>query len=162
MAPRRLSRLYWSESWPDGSEPDYLNGVVLAWTAQTPQRTLRTLLAVEQSLGRQRAVRRGPRCADLDLIAHGRRVLPSKGQWGAIAGWLRHPGKPKSMLVVPHPLLHRRRFVLQPIRDVAPRWRHPARGEEVRRLLERLPETGNLRLAGIDGSPLEVPRHPVE
>lgn len=147
VAPRRLSRLYWSESWPDGSEPDYLNGVVLAWTAHTPQETLRTLLAVEQSLGRRRSVRRGPRCADLDLIAYGRQVLPPKGQWRQVASRLRHPGKPKPLLVVPHPLLHRRRFVLEPIRDVAPRWRHPAWGDGVLRLLERLPEHGNLRLA---------------
>lgn len=142
VAPRRISGLSWTKAWPDGNEPDYLNCAFLAWTAQTPQQTLRTLLDVERTLGRSQVTRRGPRSADLDLLAYGRLVLPSSRVWRLMANRLQYPARRKTCLVVPHPLLHRRRFALELVCEVERRWKHPVLGVNGVLLLKVLVENG--------------------
>lgn len=148
VAPRRISGLYWTKAWPDGNEPDYLNCAFLAWTAQTPQQTLRTLLDVERTLGRSQVTRRGPRSADLDLLAYGRLVLPSSRVWRLMANRLRDPARRKTCLLVPHPLLHRRRFELTLACAVEPHWKHPVLGISGAQLLKVLPEGDMLPVCG--------------
>ena len=98
-----------SAAWPDPTAPAYLNGVVLVETAAPADAVLAALHRIEARFGRVRAEANAPRTLDLDLIAHGRTVLD-----GA--------------LVVPHPRAHERLFVMGPLAEIAPAWRHPVSG----------------------------------
>ena len=98
-----------SAAWPDPAAPAYLNGVVLVETRLPASEVLETLHRVEARFGRVRAEANAPRTLDLDLIAHGRAVLD-----GAV--------------VAPHPRAHERLFVMGPLAQIAPDWRHPVSG----------------------------------
>ena len=89
-------------------------------TSLTPGALLKTLLTVEQSLGRVREEKWGPRAIDLDLLLYADRVIDEPG------------------LSVPHPLMHARRFVLEPLVQVAPEVVHPTTGRTIRELLNEL------------------------
>ena len=106
-----VARSVWwiSAAWPDQTAPAYLNGVVLVETALSADETLAALHRIEARFGRVRAQANAPRTLDLDLIAHGRTVLD-----GAV--------------VVPHPRAHERVFVMGPLAQIAPDWRHPVSG----------------------------------
>lgn len=94
----------------DSSGPDYLNAVALLDTALTPQDLLHHLQAIEAVHGRLRPYVNAPRTLDLDLLLYGDRTL-------------REP-----TLVIPHPRLHQRAFVLRPLADLAPDWAIPGLG----------------------------------
>ena len=98
-----------SAAWPDPAAPAYLNGVALVETKASADQTLAALHRIETRFGRVRAEPNAPRTLDLDLIAHGRTVLE-----GAV--------------VVPHPRAHERLFVMGPLAQIAPEWRHPLDG----------------------------------
>jgi 2-amino-4-hydroxy-6-hydroxymethyldihydropteridine diphosphokinase len=102
--------------------PDFLNGVaLLRGRVDDPAALLQALHALEDAAGRVRPYPNAPRCLDLDLIA--------------VDGLVRSgPG-----LVLPHPRAHLRRFVLQPLVEVAPGWCHPVLGLTAQALLARLP-----------------------
>ncbi len=97
--------------------PDFLNGVVEVRCALPPRGLLRAMLAIEKRLGRTRPRRWAPRTIDLDLLLYGRRTV-------------RAPG-----LVVPHPRLAERPFVLEPLAELRPRLRVPGRRRTVRTML---------------------------
>jgi 2-amino-4-hydroxy-6-hydroxymethyldihydropteridine diphosphokinase len=107
-----LARSGWwrSKAWPDPTAPEYRNGVVLAAPGAGPEATLEALMAVEADFGRRRGAANAPRTLDLDLIAYGRLVAEGPG------------------LVLPHPRAHERRFVMGPLAEIAPDWRHPVLG----------------------------------
>jgi len=109
---RVAARSSWwrSASWPDPLGPEYRNGVALVETDLAATEVMRALLSIEPAFGRERAVRNAPRTLDLDLIAHGRHVLEGPG------------------LTLPHPRAHERRFVVGPLAEIAPAWRHPVSG----------------------------------
>jgi 2-amino-4-hydroxy-6-hydroxymethyldihydropteridine diphosphokinase len=121
---RVLARSPWYESAPvpASDQPWYVNGVVRAATTLSPHEVLSSLHAIEAELGRQRVERNEARSVDLDIIAFGKMVL--NGQNGP---------------VVPHPRMQERAFVLRPLADLAPDWRHPATGERIADLIARLP-----------------------
>ena len=106
----RRSRWWRSAAWPDPEAPEYRNGVVLVEPGLEPQAMLRVLLDLEAAFGRDRGARNASRTLDLDLIAHGRRVLETPG------------------LTLPHPRAHERLFVLGPLAEIAPDWKHPRLG----------------------------------
>jgi 2-amino-4-hydroxy-6-hydroxymethyldihydropteridine diphosphokinase len=99
-----------SASWPDPEQPDYLNGLALVETALSPRQTLAALRRIEAAFGRRRDLVNAPRTLDLDLIAHGRAVLDEPD------------------LILPHPRAHERLFVMGPLTEIAPEWRHPVLG----------------------------------
>lgn len=105
------------------SERTFANAAVLATTSLSPAALLAELKAIEHAFGRRRGRRWAARVLDLDLIAYGCEVLPSRLRWRSARG-----------LVVPHRAMHLRGFVLDPIADVAPEWRHPVLGRTVRQL----------------------------
>jgi len=109
LAVAGRSSWWTSAAWPDPAAPAYLNGVVLVETALPAEAVLATLHRLEARFGRVRAEANAPRTLDLDLIAHGRTVLD-----GAV--------------VVPHPRAHERLFVMGPLAQIAPAWRHPVNG----------------------------------
>jgi 2-amino-4-hydroxy-6-hydroxymethyldihydropteridine diphosphokinase len=119
MQVRKLSRWWSSRAWPDPMRPPYLNGVALVETGLDPGETLAALLRIERQFGRERSVPNAPRTLDLDLIAHGGQVLHTPD------------------LTVPHPRAHERRFVMGPLAEIAPEWRHPVLGETAAALAAR-------------------------
>ena len=98
----------------------FANAVALVESGLDPPDLLDGLKAVERKFGRRGGRRWGPRILDLDII------LWSEGAWAG------------GGLVVPHPQFRRRRFVLEPLAEIAPRWRDPISGATVRQLLHRL------------------------
>ena len=118
---RPLTRSSWwrSAAWPDPSDLPYLNAVTIVETSLSPRAVLDALLGLEARFGRGRSAPNAPRTLDLDLIAYGRQVL-------------REPG-----LTLPHPRAHERRFVMGPLAEIAPAWRHPVLGATAAELFER-------------------------
>ena len=111
-----------------GIQPFYLNAVLAVEVAVPPSQLLRCLKRLEGLAGRRRGRRNGPRPLDLDILDFGGRVL----NWrSGLVG--RRP-----VLVLPHPLAHRRLFVLVPLAEVAPSWRHPVLDATARQLAVRL------------------------
>jgi 2-amino-4-hydroxy-6-hydroxymethyldihydropteridine diphosphokinase len=111
------------------AQPDYLNGAVLVESAHDPALVLRKLLAIERELGRDRARERekwSPRALDLDLILADDKVLQT------------------AQLALPHPEMHRRDFVLAPLLEVWPDWRHPLLGKSAVELLREI-ETRSIK-----------------
>ena len=107
-----LARSGWwrSAAWPDPTGHEYRNGVAIVEANGPPQAVLEALFAIERAFGRKRTVANAPRTLDLDLIAYGRRVVHEPG------------------LILPHPRAHDRRFVMGPLAEIAPAWRHPLSG----------------------------------
>jgi 2-amino-4-hydroxy-6-hydroxymethyldihydropteridine diphosphokinase len=116
---RAVSRWWRSAAWPNPADPPFLNGVVLATTALEPEAALRALHAIEDAFGRQRSAPNAPRTLDLDLIALGRTVLQ------------------EPPIILPHPRAAERLFVMGPLAELAPDWRHPVTGSTALELASR-------------------------
>ena len=128
------SDIYRSKAVGGGRQPDFLNSVIIVRSSLPPARLLGLLKRLERAAGRRVGRIWGPRPLDLDIIDfRGFRLC-----WSVRS--LR-----RSNLTLPHPEAHTRRFVLQPLMDVAPAWRHPGLGVSGRTLLRRMP-TGRGRL----------------
>ena len=119
---RAVSSFYDTEPVGFVDQPRFLNGALLLETELGPQELMRGLLGVERAMGRERvgAVAKGPRVIDLDLLLYGDWVL-----------WAED-------LILPHPRIPERRFVLEPLAEIAPEWVHPVRGVTVGELLGRV------------------------
>jgi len=102
-------------------QPRYLNAAVTGRTERTPEELLTAAQALEARAGRVRTVRHGPRTLDVDLLLYGEREIDRPG------------------LVVPHPRMAERAFVLAPLAGIAPDWPVPGTGATVEELLARLP-----------------------
>ncbi len=115
---RVLKRSSWwrSTAWPDPQAPEYRNGVALVEAQGGPAAALEALLSIESVFKRRRGSRNAPRTLDLDLIAYGDNVLDLPG------------------LILPHPRAHERRFVMGPLAEIAPGWRHPVSGRTAEEL----------------------------
>lgn len=115
-----LSRSRWwrSAAWPDPEGNEYRNGVAIVEANGPPKAVLEALFAIERSFGRTRGVANAPRTLDLDLIAYGRLISDSPG------------------LRLPHPRAHERLFVMGPLAEIAPAWRHPVSGRTAAELAE--------------------------
>jgi 2-amino-4-hydroxy-6-hydroxymethyldihydropteridine diphosphokinase len=108
-----------SAAWPDPTLPDYLNGVAIVETALGPREVLAALLTIEAAFGRHRGEANAARTLDLDFIAHGRTVMDEPG------------------LTLPHARAHDRLFVMGPLAQIAPAWRHPTLGANAAVLAQR-------------------------
>ncbi|MDA7430506.1 2-amino-4-hydroxy-6-hydroxymethyldihydropteridine diphosphokinase [Primorskyibacter aestuariivivens] len=138
---RARSRFYGTPCFPAGAGPDYVNAAIaVGWTGSA-HALLGLLHEIEARFARQRTERWGMRTLDLDLIAFGATVLPDAAtytHWRDLplgAQMTETPGQ----LIVPHPRLQDRAFVLVPLMDVAPDWRHPVLGQTVRDMHDALP-----------------------
>lgn len=136
-----VSRIWRTPAFPPGSGPDYANAVAVTRTRLTATGLLDRLHGIEAAFGRDRSTGRwSARVLDLDLIALDALILPD-------AATLRHwmdlpPDRQRTLapdrLVLPHPRMQDRGFVLGPLAEIAPEWRHPLTGRPVSRMLAEL------------------------
>ena len=119
-----ISSFYETEPVDFLDQPWFLNCVVLLETDLPPQTLLRRLLEIERSLGRERLQPKGPRLIDIDILLFGDEIIHEPG------------------LTIPHPALHQRRFVLEPLAQIAPGVVHPELKKTSRELLAALSERG--------------------
>lgn len=137
-----ISRFWQTPAVPAGSGPDYANAAALIATPLPPDGLLARLHAIEARFGRDRSTGRwSARVLDLDLIALDRLVLPDAATQ---RGWMslsadRQMAETPDRLILPHPRLQDRGFVLAPLAEIAPGWRHPVTGLTVRTMLAGLP-----------------------
>ncbi|MCL4151205.1 UNVERIFIED_CONTAM: hypothetical protein GTU68_036236 [Idotea baltica] len=122
LSIRARSRFFQTPAFPAGSGPDFVNAVATLEADLESGQVLERLHAVESQMGRERAQRWGARTLDLDLLAAGqKKAAPSE-------------------LILPHPRLSERAFVLVPLMDIAPDWVHPLLKLSVREMHDALPQ----------------------
>jgi 2-amino-4-hydroxy-6-hydroxymethyldihydropteridine diphosphokinase len=140
---KKVSRMYRTPAFPAGAGPDYVNAAlqVEVAVAVPPNAVFSPLAQIELSHGRMRAQRWGGRTLDIDLLALDDLVHPDLAQfshWAGLDPALQTEVAPKD-LILPHPRLHERAFVLVPLMDIAPDWIHPVFGRSVRQMYDALP-----------------------
>lgn len=117
------SRLYRSSAWPDPGEPEFVNAAALVETELSPSALLARLHTIEDDFGRARLRPNAPRPLDLDIVDYDGRVSESG-----------------DTPMLPHPRMSERAFVLLPMAEIAPGWRHPMTGLRLSDLIARLPK----------------------
>ncbi len=122
-----VSRFYETPCFPAGAGPDYVNAVAILDTQLFAPDVLSRLHEVEAVMGRNRVTRWGQRTLDLDLLTYGDLIRPDLAEF---QHWLELPAGEQSriapdQLILPHPRLQDRAFVLVPLAEIAPDWRHP-------------------------------------
>ena len=116
------SRFYETAAWGKTDQPPFLNQALLFHVALPPHELLRTALAVEKQLGRERLEKWGPRLIDIDLLSYGDYVLETAD------------------LTLPHPHLAARRFALLPMQEIYPAWKHPGTKARLPELVRNCPD----------------------
>ncbi len=127
LAVRRCSSVYETEPVGLRAQPWFLNQVVEAETKLFPMQLLDRVQAIETQLGRRRLVPQGPRTIDIDILLYGNFRIQS------------------DRLVVPHPRIAERRFVLEPLSELAPALRHPTSRLSIHELLAATPDRSTVR-----------------
>lgn len=148
-----ISRFYLSPFVPAGGGPDVVNAAAAIRTALAPEALLARLHAIEAESGRERGRRWSSRRLDLDLLDLGGAILPdaeTQAYWRCLAPGLQARIAPER-LILPHPRLQDRAFVLVPLCDIAPDWRHPVLGQSARDMLASLPEVDRAGITPISG-----------
>ncbi|WP_300071902.1 2-amino-4-hydroxy-6-hydroxymethyldihydropteridine diphosphokinase [uncultured Ruegeria sp.] len=138
---RAVSRFFATPCFPAGAGPDYVNAAALLSSNKAPADLLQILHEIELQFGRERIQRWGMRTLDLDLVAWGDTVLPDRNEfdhWLTLSPQDQRQQAP-DQLILPHPRLQDRAFVLVPMADVAPDWRHPVLGRTVTEMIAKLP-----------------------
>ncbi len=145
-----VSRFWRSPAFPLGSGPDYVNAAIQLQTELSPEGLLAALHEVEAALGRRREGGRWQsRGIDLDLIAYEDLVRPdaaTQDEWRGLSLERQVVEAPET-LVLPHPRMQDRGFVLLPLAEIAPGWRHPRLGKTVAELLAALPPAAKADIA---------------
>ncbi len=116
-----ISSIYETEPVEFTAQPWFLNCVAKLDTEKMPKQLLTAILKIEQSMGRRRQQKKGPRIIDIDILLFGNSTIEAEG------------------LTIPHPSLHERRFVLEPLVEIESGLRHPILKRTVRELLAELP-----------------------
>jgi 2-amino-4-hydroxy-6-hydroxymethyldihydropteridine diphosphokinase len=133
-----VSSLYETEPVEFTRQPWFLNCAVALETSQPPRQLLTAILAIEQEMGRRRVQKKGPRSIDIDILICGDMIFDSK------------------QFTIPHPAMHQRRFVLEPLAEIAPEVLHPVFNKTIRELRDALQPGQTVRKLGkISASDLE-------
>jgi 2-amino-4-hydroxy-6-hydroxymethyldihydropteridine diphosphokinase len=129
MIVKKKSPVYESPPWGVTDQPAFLNQVVMAETYEGPERLLKHIKRLETALGRVPGIKNGPRLIDIDILFFDDIMLET------------------ASLVIPHPRLHERAFVLVPLADIAPDLMHPVLYKSVREMLADVNSAGIIRIA---------------
>ena len=124
----KFSSNYISESWPDATMPNYVNIIIKIKTNLAPLELLKICNLIELKLGRVRLKKNAPRTCDIDIIDYDKKILKEK----------------KNKLILPHPRMNERNFVLLPLFEVDKSWKHPKSKINIVNLIDSLP-VKNLR-----------------
>jgi 2-amino-4-hydroxy-6-hydroxymethyldihydropteridine diphosphokinase len=124
-----VSSFYETEPVEFAAQPWFLNCAVELDTEKMPKQLLAGILDIEREMGRRRVQKKGPRTLDIDILLFGNSIIQTKG------------------LTIPHPAMHERRFVLEPLAEIAPEARHPVIKRTVRELRDALPPGQAVRRA---------------
>jgi len=119
----KSSSNYMSNSWPDNSMPNYVNIIVKIKTSLEPLELLKVCNSIEFKFGRVRLKKNAPRSCDIDIIDYDKMIL----------------GKKNSRLILPHPRMSKRNFVLLPLFEVDKSWKHPKSRINIVNLISSLP-----------------------
>lgn len=125
---KKLSSIYETEPVGFKKQRDFLNMVIEISTELEPHYLLKSLQSIEKELGRERTFKGGPRTIDIDILYYGNLILKDP------------------MLIIPHPEIENRRFVLIPLNEIAPEFNVPGGEGSVRHLLERCPDKSRVQL----------------
>jgi 2-amino-4-hydroxy-6-hydroxymethyldihydropteridine diphosphokinase len=125
-----VSSFYETEPVEFTAQPWFLNCAVKLDTEKMPKQLLSGILEIEREMGRKRRQKKGPRNIDIDILLFGNSVVETKG------------------LIIPHPALHERRFVLEPLAEIAAEVRHPVFKKTIRELRDALPPGQAVRKIG--------------
>ena len=138
-----VSRFFTTPCFPAGAGPDYVNAAVCVTTNFDSHAILTVLHRIEAEYGRIREQRWGMRTLDVDLLAVGQTILPDRTTyqaWQQMAPQVQAKSVP-DQLVLPHPRIQDRAFVLVPMADIAPDWRHPVLHKTTTQLCNALPRS---------------------
>ena len=116
------SNLYATAAWGNTSQPDFLNQVIKLTTNLQAAETLAIILSIEKNMGRIRTVKNAPRIIDIDILFFNNEIIN------------------QSNLIVPHPEIQNRRFVLTPLYEIAPQMIHPVLNKTIEQLLSQCPD----------------------
>ena len=119
----KSSSSYISESWPDPSMPNYINVIIKIKTNLIPMELLKICNLIELKLGRVRSKKNAPRVCDIDIIDYDKKILNKKNM----------------QLILPHPRMNKRNFVLLPLFEVDKSWKHPKSKINIVNLINSLP-----------------------
>jgi 2-amino-4-hydroxy-6-hydroxymethyldihydropteridine diphosphokinase len=114
----QISSLYETAPWGNANQSDFLNQVLLVDTELSPESLLKAILSIEENLGRRRTVKNAPRTIDIDILFYDRLVMKEPG------------------LIIPHPRIADRRFVLEPLNEISPGLLHPLLKKTIHQLLQ--------------------------
>ncbi|MCE8419371.1 2-amino-4-hydroxy-6-hydroxymethyldihydropteridine diphosphokinase [Rhodovulum sulfidophilum] len=149
----KISKFYHTPSMPEGSGPEFVNAVVEIATDLPANALLARLHEIEARFGRERRVRWAPRTLDLDLLDLDGAVLPDaaiQARWMGLAPEAQAREIP-DRTILPHPRIQDRGFVLVPLAEIAPDWRHPVSGRTAKEMLAALPAAEIARISPFAG-----------
>ena len=119
----RQSNLYATAAWGNTHQPNFLNQIIIVDTKLTAIQTMQTILAIEKNMGRIRSKKNAPRIIDIDILFFNKEIISTK------------------KLIVPHPQLQNRNFVLVPLNQLSPNLKHPVLNKTIHQLLRICPDT---------------------
>ena len=123
----RRSALYLTAAWGNRKQPDFLNQVIVIGTMLSATETLQNLLSIEKMMGRVRTLKNAPRLIDIDILFFNKQIIKEKE------------------LIVPHPEIENRRFVLIPLNELSPNMQHPVHKKTMHRLLSECKDELNVK-----------------
>lgn len=123
----RQSSLYTTAAWGNTKQPDFLNQVVILETELSAEQTMQHILRIEKKMGRIRTVKNAPRIIDIDILFFNKEIILQDD------------------LIIPHPQIKNRRFVLVPLNELSPNFKHPVLKKTIHKLFIHCPDKLNVK-----------------